>query len=1309
MNDFSAAIANPDISLGGFALVEAGAGTGKTYNIQSAYLRLVIAEGLRVQNILVVTFTEAATTELRARLRGILAAAAHDPDSPRTRPFMSLPLGGERSPFFENDAAAERSLRIRRALRDFDGAPVSTIHGFCKRVLERHAFECGSDPEAKILADPSELLATLCRDWWRRNTYEVEADTRDAEKVPFDNFSELHATVHEAMRNRHALRPMLSREERRKTATLFVQTVDRALKSMPTATPQNEEARIVERKLREFREFQDAAPSPLPFSTLFTFLAPIAIAVAKESIEEDDESEKKGGAPTWRDPRTNELIRLWERLAGTQSIAATAASVIPSRKNEIVTEILGTLAGVLRESRTITYDSMLEQVRDALRARETGPILRRVLREEYHAALVDEFQDTDPIQAEIFNNIFNENERTAAPLLCVGDPKQAIYAFRGGDIFTYYEAAQGTPPERHFHLNTNYRSAPALVAAINAFFEETTPPSAPPAFANTNIHFQPSASVPQAPERQLTFPAPDGTSAPDPAPFKFWIGLTSNPRPPAARGPEANAVRDATANEITRLLAAAGTANGIQYGGRPLMGGDIAILTNTNTEAAEYQKALLARGVLSARHNSNNVFDSPAARRIAILMRALLTPSSVAALNSLNHCGLFPPLPQENLSQILHETSKTWHRHGFLNAFEAIAGATKLREHTATRKGHDPNAHIALLHQILALINAASVENREPGALHRWLARQLDTQTRDDESAFQVRAIPADNAVRIMTIHKSKGLEFPIVFVPTLWRRKATLNKNARYAAWHASVHDNEWDGEKAEIHLDLLKNNPMANKDAAIHEAFEENIRLAYVALTRATARLYLPVFLPVVADTAGRLGRGKEKAGIPMAMTEEVFPGKNWFQWLRDANPCARTIDEVDFETPPAKKLLSPKLPKTCETNALLHLAARIARPLARGIEASAIIPAKDPPPHLPPPIRSTTALMAHGVAKVNKHAGGTSFSALSERVESPSPPPPENDADMDARDTHDGSAPPEPDPLPDIDLPAQATPDIFLFPGGAATGECWHQIFQEMDFQAPKSEIFALADAILEKHGLCDTTRPNSKRTAVHQMLLHALRTPLPEIPQKHGMPGIGTQPFSLDQIPKASRVHELAFDLSLNSNQATLAEVADRIERHWNIDPAFTRKLRASRASFPEGWLTGAIDLLFQHAGRFYIVDWKSNRIRAHPDDFSPQGLAREMVRHDYPLQSLLYTFATHIWLRQTLLRYDYDAHFGGAYYIFLRGLDGTPDRGIHASRPPLALLESLERLLLPGTAQRPTLAPLHAKRLPKNSWNQMELE
>ncbi|MDD5707207.1 MAG: UvrD-helicase domain-containing protein [Kiritimatiellae bacterium] len=1196
MTDFATAIADPSLDLRGGVLVEASAGTGKTYNIQNVYLRLVVTEGLRVQSILTVTFTEAATQELRARLRDILACCDRclSAGGPLTAPpdavqhdrigqILRLPLTTPDGGATPADVAAEQRRRVRLALMDFDSAAIFTIHGFCNRVLERYAFECGHDPDAELIPVADELVADLCRDWWRRHAYTPDG----AAGLPFKDAAELILLTREAAARPDALlRPSLSAELASAAERTFADAVAAGLKAMPTAEATNAVSRAIEEALRE----------ATPRSRGGVVLTLYALRRCAETVIKGLEGSTK---PSWLRPggrHSKDKIGLAERLPGAEAGCAAALKGIQARMASVAGELRDQLQQRVRDRGAITYDAMLLRVRDALRDGHAGARLLTVLRAEFQAALVDEFQDTDPVQYESFRRIFLEG---TLPLLFVGDPKQAIYGFRGGDIFAYY-GARGQIPETHrFALRTNYRSEAAMVAAVNEFFHDC--PDAP-VFATSQIAYSAVAAGDLDPARRLTDCTRPET---DPQPLKLWRYAAEDAAMPGERSAIARRMCRDVAGEVVRLL----NDEGLHLRGRRLHPSDIAILVCTHSEAAMYRDELAGRGVNAVRQAQDNVFDTAEARDLLLLMQAMLAPGDMRALRAALCAGLLP-CSRADLRRFdsldgwldrFRTAGACWRQHSFVEAFDLLAGSAGLFAHVARSGGTAPEERLASIRQLVELAHGAAVRNRfAPEALLRWCARQCDEAARDADEAFKRRPASDDEAVRIMTVFKSKGLEFPVVFVPTLWRRPARQQVRSAYIAYH--------DEAPAARGFDRILDLDRTARARAEQERLEENVRLIYVALTRAVNRAYL-----LAVDGAG------EADDYALGMLTS-----RWDAWRRSADP------------PPASAIVEVTRSGTDTDDA----------PRFQAL----------PPADLAGPYRDGRAL-------VDKRHGHASFTSLTphDRVEAGAAA-----RDVDADD--ETRAPVE-----------SPTDDIFLFPGGARTGDCWHGLFETLDFQADAAARARTIDETLDRFNLCDARDESlrlRRRAAVHAMVARVLEAPLP-------CDGAG---FTLGGVPLAARRAELDFQFPLQRRDPSreLRALAGILDRHWRTsarNESFLASLAQADRALPLGFMTGAIDLLFEHDGRFYIVDWKSNRLDGRRESFRAPGLAREMATHAYYLQYLIYAVAVQGFLRQTLRGYRHTQHFGGIFYLFLRGVDGGGG-GIFHDCPSAACLDALARFLMP---------------------------
>ncbi len=1332
MSDFSSAILASEFDLNARTLVEASAGTGKTYNIQNVYLRLVLEQGLTVEEILVVTYTEAATHELRDRLRRILTKAAlclkgrladEDEDRPRIKDI----LGAARDRIQCAGSCDEiLGTRLQLALMDFDNAAIFTIHGFCNRVLERYAFECGHDPEAELVPDESEIVRRVTRDWWRQHTYR---DAGFAGRVAFSDVEELDLYVQAFLRRPDACLlpasgagsstwPEAARalaaaagdvlsaiadtaEDSAKPSADARALLDSAIPDLLEAirNPDTVDLADVRAHINSMlqgsqKAYWDEVPGDFPDAVQDVLAAakdawgrigaltgkiewtapgvlqraknppvsliPLAEAArsrhdeVKRWLENPGQAKKKiafqeavegfeglfsvgrewaetGAAKDFCKKVLKPLgtltpagafypvkVSAEEKLPQLMETLRTLRESILAVMSETVRTIVGEVRSDIRARNVITYSDMLGNVRNALESAQ-GPQLCRVLREEFKAALVDEFQDTDPVQFEIFDRIFPtgpDEKHDPVPLFFVGDPKQAIYGFRGGDVFMYYRAKDTVLPGRCYNLPTNYRSEAALVAACNELFADVNGPGS--TFRNEYIPYAGDLlSAGRPPARSLTV-----GGQPDEQPLKLWRYSCSNNRLPGMTSPFALQTYIDTAEEIVRLL----QDPDIRIAGEPVRSRDIAVLVLKHKEAAYLHAELLKRGVHAVRQNTGNIFETDEAAQLALVMRAMFDPADAYAVRGAMATSLLPcgpdnlqalceatadapgisenmPCTLDDWMAVFRDAGDRWRQRSFIDAFRLLTARLQLRTHLAGRGSGGERALTNLLHLVELAHQAAAEFHEGPVGLMNWFVRQLDETTRDRNDEFEMRLSSDEDAVRIMTVHTSKGLEFPIVFVPTAYRMQAAKTHGRDVAL---TCHDENHD---IIMHLDL--DHPQYG-DRALDECLQEDLRKLYVAVTRAIHRVYL---FAIVTDPTDALADSCALARILSARG-----------LLNGEGVHIETSDRAENESVSKNMTL-----------------------LSR--------PAEDP-----------QSLHARPLPEVNRSHGHTSFSAL-EPAARPAGPVRDRDAGLDGPGEGAG-----------MQAQQAVEHDIFSIPGGARTGDCWHGILEQIQFSGPPEDRYAIIEDALTRTGICRgpveaVTR--ARHDAVHDMIGRVIEMPMTvQGPQE-------THTLVLNSLEPGQYRSEFAFDLRLKQSGPlnTTAALREVLSRHWKDEKhaPFISSIENWNREIPQGYLTGFIDLLCCSGERFYILDWKSNRRSGRLRDFEADGLADEMRRHAYFLQYLLYTVAVDRFLGQTLESYDYDRHFGGVFYVFLRGA-GAPGGGVFADRPSRALVRELGEAL-----------------------------
>lgn len=1083
--NFSEQIFAPDFDMSGLHLVAASAGTGKTYSIQTLYLRLVWVEGLTVQQILVVTFTKAATKELRERLQQVLRDALDFQNDAARKPDPRVAAMAKLAEAKDIDRQMATS-RLAQALLDFDLAAIYTIHGFCQRMLSRFAFETGQSFDAEPGEDSDAEIIERCHDWWRTNIVAAGVEQPEFNVAQLVRFA-------------------------------------KRLVAKPDAVN------------------DDSGP----------------LAQAAESIA--------------RDYR-----------------AGRAAA------------------------RTMTFDDCLLNLREALRVDGDDGPLHAALRSEFLAALIDEFQDTDPIQWGIFSNLFGG--RADVPCFLVGDPKQAIYRFRNGDIETYVRATRAIPEDARHELDTNYRSEARLVTAVNQIFMDRPRTGMTRTFGHQAILYdKPLLAQGKKPDDALTV-----NGAPDERPFKIWLVpfLAKRAGIPGASSP--------TAQEAYRLVAA-GIADilhddTIRIAGAPVRPGQIAVLVHTHLEAAWIADELRALGIPSVRQGTGSIWQSEEAGVLWLMLKTVLEPQDDGALRSLllspwiglssedvialnnGEARSFPapngtPRALEDWVALFESWRETWRRRGFPAMFAQAAGALGLRARLV--KKPDGLRRLANIAHLVERVQCEIVQGRKsPETTLLWLQDMMAKAPEGENDVLRMES--DDDAVRIMTVFASKGLQFPIVFAPTLFMLKPKES---------TGVHEYH-DPKTGALHITADEETGAERETGEICVEF---IRHIYVALTRAVHRTVVFAIHPEQFASPGQaLTRLIGDAILPPENAAAVFSAVT-------GEPCA--VDVVD------------------RTNGLDALAYRPP------------VPVVGPPPKMP---------------KIDISRGHGSFSSLAPHAESDDAAPAATALDAaknrDAETVEDETA-----PIVEDSLPA----GIFAFPAGAKTGTCWHEIFEEISFGIDDGP---LREIVVEKLGdygfLSKPEEAEGRIEATFQMVRRVLDCTLPAANDARGG-------FALKAIADVDRLSEWAFDFPTLPDRRTTALKA-AIAKHSRYR-SFTDALGSWDKAIPGGYLTGFIDLLFRHDGRYYIVDWKSNRRGGRPSDFDAAGVREEMSVHGYWLQFLIYTVAVHQHLQATLPGYNYGQHFGGVFYLFLRGID-TTGNGIYADRPPLSLVEELSGIL-----------------------------
>ncbi|UOS99149.1 UvrD-helicase domain-containing protein [Xanthomonas arboricola] len=1336
------------LPLHGVRLIEASAGTGKTFTLATLFTRLVVERGLRIGQILAVTFTEAATQELRRRIRERLVLAAtlvpdasvgaaraatdfaDDPsrpgpllqdapdafvathlapgtetptaivgaaqaatdladDSSRPGPLLheapdafvathlapgtetpTAPVGAARAatdlandlsrpgPLLQDapDVLLTRAVlathlatgtetpaalrrRLQQAVEEIDLAAVFTIHGFCARVLREHALESGQAFAApELLANDRELLGEVAADLWRQRA----ADAAMAEDLialwsggPEALASDLRALV------RHpTLMPAAATTNDDSAALL--QAVQDASTALAAAFQAHGSAFFdtimaaidggILSKVSYKPEwltalwhwFDSFAAAPSMHTT------PHAKLIKLTAAELAAGTNKKFVDRTPASPLSHEIDGYLTALAGVEAWRSRRRIRLLHALRE---DAIARLALLKRQRRVQTYDDLVDGVAHALEGAQAQALVTR-LRAQYAIALVDEFQDTDDRQWAIFSNVFGEGPLARAAglepaLFLIGDPKQAIYGFRGGDVRTYLAAAvtaELAPPLSH-----NFRSRPGVLAAIDALYAQA---GYTDAFLTDGIAFHPVRPGTKRVDADLQRdggPAPALTlwRAPEPPP-----PIKGKPKPWSAN--RARELATAACVAAIRGWLAGGRDGTATVNGRPVQAGDIAVLVRSHGEATRMQQALGAVGIPAVAAGKQSLFATDEALELLALLQALLDPgddsrlraalatvligADAAAIAALAHDGE----RHRRWQQQALDWRERWQRGGPL-ALVGDLGAAHGQRLLALVDGE---RRLTNYLQLAELLQEADARALGPHGLVDWLSRRI-ANADDNDEAQQLRLESDARRVQIVTLHKSKGLEYPLVFLPYIG-----IGRSDKGAGRHCVVHAPELG---RQLHWKTDKDDPTwsAAEAAWKQEQRAEDARLLYVGLTRAEHALWI---------ASGPFHQHERTALSGMLRALDALQGA-----------AGEGAVVVDTSTPPTNL---PRLPPPAEAQ---------------------VPPARAPQRHIAPDwwVYSFTQL-------ANADAGAATDPMASATVVGSG-----------------GSDEPSGSEAVAVAAEVDAFDPRFA---GNRFGVVMHDVFERCDFAAwqgwrpglpaPEGQAAAILEA-LQRGGYVEKEWDDGL-AMLTALIGHTLTVALPE----------GT---TLAAVPEPQRRNEMEFHFAMRPTRvdALLAllhrfgVVSDR--------QAFGARQRL------EGLMTGLIDLTYTVDGRWYVLDYKSNRLPSYDAD----ALARAMAHSEYELQALIYTVALHRWLRFRLGDgYDYARDFGGVRYLFCRGLDATrnpaadsssipgsgydsdsdscfdavnratPAPGIHAWRFDPALVQALDALFA-GSAPEPT--------------------
>jgi len=1184
------------LPLQGIQLIEASAGTGKTWTLAALYVRLILGhgwagEGLMPPQILVMTFTEAATAELRDRIRERLAQAAlffrgHTQVADDFLRDLQKTLG-----FDANEQHAER---LEQAAQWMDEAAIFTIHSWSSRMLRQHAFDSQSLFDQERLDDSPALKLKLVKDYWREFIYPLEAKQLGALK-------DLGGSPEALLKNTQKLwqkfekspggfpDPTLDPEPKtwvlawtqwqERVLNLETQARQCLLNHMPSALDQLAQAlendlnrnhyRVIKHAyfLRHLSEWASGAEADLD-------------ALAKFTAEKLKASLRAGAKPVDNSHGAWSAIGDW--MAERQREPEVGVHLL----QHAALKVGRAYAQQKRSLACFDFSDLLQRLHAALHSPESR--LPHIIRTQFPVALVDEFQDTDPWQYESLSTIYGattlqdqtvEAPQQARAFMMIGDPKQAIYSFRGADLPTYLNARHSA--DSIWTLTENHRSSQALVNAVNHIFEKASNPFGEVPFERVQT------PVPAKAESLLRA---DGQ-----AQCALTVWHLESPKPLSGTA-FSDAMAQICATQMIALLN--------QQVAQP---GQMAVLVRDGQEAKKIRQALAARGVRSVYlSDRESVYATREALDLACILEAVLQARNAkllrAALTTRTLC-----LSLHEIEQVIHEEEAwdfwverfnawhhTWQRQGFLPMLYKLMHEQNIGRRMQ-EQGDTAERRLTNLLHLGELLQSASLSLQGETALLRYLSDQLANPQAQGEAA-QMRLETDAELVQVITFHKAKGLQYPLVFLP-----------------FASNFREDKEDS--------ILKP----------EERLQEDIRLLYVALTRAQQAMWLGV--------ASRQKDFKSQTSQPQSAIS-VLLQRQTPNDLSDKLKAWAMCDDIS--------VISAPLP-----------------------DAQNYVPLKKN--------QSEASTAARLPSRVLPRAGWTaSFSALTRNMSDAKSETPDSGLAREERwlDSQiDNPVNPSDDLFTEDGFDVSAKTETPLYnelPAGSAYGTLLHDIFEwqlKESWPLLQNQSEVSPEVKIRWQRWWQTQADSLQLKPEHQALCLQLIaqcavTPLPT--QWGSKLGSDQHCLSLSQLNAQNAWPEMGF--TFKTHGVSSARIDQLIATFLHT----SRPRPALKAQQLNGLLTGFIDIVFEHHGRFFVLDYKSNKLL----DYSQDSIIASMLSHRYEVQFTLYILALHRLLKSRLKDYNYDQHVGGAIYLYLRGIDQV-GQGVYVNKPPYELILQLD--------------------------------
>lgn len=1110
-----------DAVLHGNNTIEASAGTGKTYSLAILVVRLLLEKKLPIEQILLVTFTEAAAAELKERTAKFIRLALRETVTKGSSKEENIAKIVQKC---ELDNETKQKL-LRQALLDMDKATMATIHSFCQQTLTEFAFETGQEFGKELMTDIDAIV---------------------------------NQKVEEFMRNDVATKAMLVE----KIQGILIAAVQNKLKGQEF-WPSADSGKLIKSIDHILEEL----------TSLLTDKKHYFNEGVREQIADDFKNDRiKGRKPD--DNKKTEILNSLKspeksfKLFTQQPVAKyiqnnfqdlyEGANKLNKEVNEyetalkellilkIITDLPQKVKQKLNEKNALTFNDLIQLLYDV----RENPDLIKLMRAKYKAVFVDEFQDTDPKQYGIFKTFFQDDDETV--LFFIGDPKQSIYGWRQADVETY-RSARDSDKMKKLKMNKNFRSSASFIAAANEFFQLDS---------HSKLEY-------------VEVEAKDN---------KTESGLFAQDEPiPAIQILKSDAGQDANefTQEVMKYLFSDALRLRLNKNGETLnknvSPANVAVLVRTGRQGKEVKRVLDKLNIPSVLIADENVFASQEAKELKIIFKAILNINSgnikhafitrligmdIAQLHQINEDVVLP---------FFHQCKSLWEKDGVSKMMENFFQFFRIIE----KHREDPiGGHqvLANTRQILSILQEQTLQQAlTPTEVQAFLNDQINNPENKNE-AFQQTIENDETAVKIMTIHKSKGLEFDVVVLPHL-NLKAEEGKHWDYTSFRKQENG-------AGNYYFTLKGTPGEPQELFRQQAQEENERLLYVALTRAKFNAF--VF-------GGKVGK---KSSGPHLLTPYLEAADDKVQRLNLSEFVSMHGDTI-FQAPVA------------------------------GAQA-----------------QNKKDLGEVMLLDSNYHKLSYSFLAAKHAYH-----PKEESETFD-----------------------ENSYEHFIFkelPKGAHIGNVLHDMFEFSDFTTNENWSFSIEKALRKFY---PSVLQDEKKKAHYLNQLQRLMQLVVETPFH-----IGGEEIQLSAIPNEKRINELEFNFPIPEefNPTELEQVIDDEQREIKTTSGAVK-----------GMMNGFVDLFFEHNGKYYILDWKSNFLGDQLENYASENLVEAMNESNYHLQYLLYAVAVDKFLRSRLGNdYNFETHFGGVVYVFLRGVRPDKKHGFFVQQVKKKELDQLRGVLL----------------------------